>query len=489
MRLASSSLAFPAIALALAGCTQPAEPAPAPTDPTIAPSEPAAPTVPSPRISDVVVAFAGDSSQVRQGAGSVRIEVLGQDLANVSRVALGPYGPRVMEQSDRRIVLDITVAADHALGTYDLEMSNGTSHVTWPDALEVTHLTAAPDGNDVTGRGTPDRPLRSATAALGYAAPGQLVFLEAGTYDEAHGEHWPLVLTNVELRGAGPDTTVLQGHQSVTGLRLIEASTVSDLQVREFGDGISAPAGRHELERVHSVGNLRSGFLAVWLNGEVESVVVTECEFRDNGFHGFVASSGADPATFSLRDVLLEGNGLDGLSVLHDAEVDLRDATIRDNWTGIDAMHDAILTATDVVISDNGSIGVKAADDTVLDLQDVAVTGNLGHGIEFAAASLTMRDSEVLNNLGDGLRVRLSAVVDLGTSADPGNNRIGVDPGVRSSGDYLADDRLANRAQAILAYGVDLGTPEATGIHIGTWASNSPYWAFLHDGNAINFGP
>lgn len=64
------------------------------------------------------------------------------------------------------------------------------------------------------GTGAPGCPLRTITAALAIVSPGGVVHVAAGTYDAAHGEHFPLVVRGVSLRGAGKAATHVVGQGS-----------------------------------------------------------------------------------------------------------------------------------------------------------------------------------------------------------------------------------------------------------------------------------
>ncbi len=66
---------------------------------------------------------------------------------------------------------------------------------------------AAPGGN-----GSQKCPFRTVSEALALAAPRRVIHIGAGRYDAGHGEQLPLVVRGAtELRGAGPDATVIAG--------------------------------------------------------------------------------------------------------------------------------------------------------------------------------------------------------------------------------------------------------------------------------------
>ena len=80
----------------------------------------------------------------------------------------------------------------------------------WPEADYYVDATAAPGGN-----GSKLQPFRTITAAVQAhaATPGvaQKAFVAPGTYDEALGEQFPLVLRGLSLQGAGQGRTLIVG--------------------------------------------------------------------------------------------------------------------------------------------------------------------------------------------------------------------------------------------------------------------------------------
>jgi hypothetical protein len=80
----------------------------------------------------------------------------------------------------------------------------------WPEADYYVDASAAPGGN-----GSRFQPFQTITAAIAaYASsPGvaKKAYVAAGTYDEALGEHFPLILRGLSLEGAGQDRTLVVG--------------------------------------------------------------------------------------------------------------------------------------------------------------------------------------------------------------------------------------------------------------------------------------
>lgn len=445
-----------------------------------------------PRITALAIEGYAGSLQIRQGAGLVTLEITGEELAGATLARLGGLGGDVDANNASSVVATFDIGPDTPVGPLALEIVVDAGIATLTDAVEVTATTAAGTGDDATGRGTPDQPLRSIAAALALAPAGGDIVLLPGTYDEANGETFPIAIDDRRLVGSGADNTIVSGPGDESGIYLGgAAATVADLQIHGFTTGVRAQGGDVTLQGLEVWGNTGDGFSASTNTvTPVTSVSATDCVFRNNGLHGFEASTPPDsPVSYSLANVTSADNGQRGIYLVQSVQMTLDDSTIEGNdFQGISLIQNARLDATGITVRDNDLEGVLGTGNTTLRLEGGLVRGQQQHGIEFSGASLWLRDSEVLNNVAGAIRIAGSPLVDLGTLADPGNNVVGVDGAGISLGSHLHDDRSADSDPAISAVGVDLGaTPAPAGLVTGP-DEDAPFWAIDHDGNQIDFG-
>ncbi|MEM6928419.1 MAG: right-handed parallel beta-helix repeat-containing protein, partial [Myxococcota bacterium] len=448
---------------------------------------------PAPQITSVRIDGFGDSLQVRQGWGIFSLEITGTDLGGATIAGLGDLTYEIDANNATSAVVRFDAGDEVAPGPLDLELVVDAGTARLDEAIVVTETTVGGDGDDDTGRGTPDSPLRSIAAADAVAPAGADIVLLPGTYSEASGETWPLNVEQRRLIGSGAETTIVQGPGGGdNGLQLQGPASVVDLQITGFVAGVRALSGDIELEGLEVWGNTSDGFNAsASTSTPVTSVSARDCVFRDNGLHGFEASTPADsPYPYELSNITSTNNGQRGIYLVQSVQMTLAGAVVEDNdFQGILLIQDARLDATDIVVRGNDLEGIEGTSNTTVILERAEVRGQQEYGIVFAGASLRIRDSEIRNNVGGGIRIAGEPVVDLGTVADPGMNSIGIDAAGISLGDYLFDDRSANRTPAISAVGVDVGsTPAASGLVTGV-ANDSPHWSISRVGNQIDFGP
>jgi len=444
-----------------------------------------------PVITSVAIVDYGGSLQVRQGAGSITLEILGEELGGATIARLGDIGGDIDDNNDSSLIATFEIGPGTPVGPLALEIVADAGIAELSDALTVTATTAGGNGDDDTGRGTPDRPLRSIRAALSLAPASGDVVLLPGTYDEANGESWPVELNGRRLRGSGAADTILSGPGSEVAVAMDGRSTVADIQITGFTTGVRVFGGRAVLRGLDVWGNTADGFSAsASATTPVISVDATDCVFRENGVTGFEAVSAPDtPAVYTLTDVTSRDNGQRGIYLVQSVQMTLIDSTIEDNdFDGILLIQDTRLDASGITVRGNDLSGIEGSGVATLNVEDSLIRGQQERGIDFSGASLRVRDTDVLNNVGGGVRIAGEPFVDLGTVADPGNNRIGNDGAGITLGAFLHDDRSSNRTPTISAVGVDLGAnPHPTGIVTGP-DGDEPFWVIDNDGNQIDFG-
>lgn len=443
-----------------------------------------------PTITSIVIQGYGDSTQVREGVGPITLEVTGSDLEAVTITRLGGISGDIDANNASSLIATFDVDPSVEIGPLTLEVVADAGISNIEGAVEVTETTASGTGDDATGHGTPDHPLRSLAAALAVSPEGGDVVLLPGTYDEANGETFPTTVTDRRVIGSGSDVTILSGPGGESGLYLNDAS-VADLQLTGFVNGVRAQSGHVTLQGLEVHGNTADGFNAsTGTTDPVLSVQAIGCSFHDNGLHGFEASTPPDsPYPYTVQDCTIENNGQRGIYMVQSVQMTLVDTTIEGNdFQGISMLQDARLTASGVTVRGNDLEGLLASGNTTAVIESSLIRGQQEHGIEFSGASLQVRDTEVLNNVAGAIRITGEPVIDLGTIADPGNNRVGNDGSGITLGDHLNDHRPAGSTPAISAVGVDLGaSPAPTGLVTGI-DSDSPFWSIDFAGNQIDFG-
>ena len=442
----------------------------------------------APSIDSVTLVGHGTSLMARQGAGTLTLLVSGTNVADVNGAALGDLEVTLGPITEAGVELEVVVPHGATLGPRALELTAPTGTATLAAALEVSAITAGPDGDDAAGRGTPDAPFRSLTQAVGAAEPGDTVAVLAGAYGAGNGEAWPLVIEDLVVRGAGPATTVLEGgDDTLDGLDLRGNAHLEDLTVTGFRVGVRAAIGSPELRGVRSVGNALHGLQTG--GAGLVSLVVVDSTFSENGQNGINAPSTAVGSVVTIDATSIEANLEQGLLASGSGSVSVTESLLRaNNHRGVAIAGNVSLRLERTQVIDSNLDGVLASGGSELVMVDVEVRGSLQHGIDRGGTGrLAMRDSWVRNNQHDGVVVRNAAVADLGSALEPGGNRITATFFV---GDLLADERQANATPAILAHGLELGDlePPPSGVVTGPGA-NTPYWRITNAGNAIDFGP
>lgn len=165
-----------------------------------------------PAIASISIVGYGNSVQIRQGAGMIRLTVSGSNLSPLSSVSLEDLQVTVAPGgSDTLVLLDVFVSNGVALGYRNLRVVTPGGGDTVASAVAITEITAGPSGNDTSGRGTPDSPFKTASHAVLYTHSGDTLHLLAGNYGPL--ETWPLFVTSGStLKGDGAGVTVINGN-------------------------------------------------------------------------------------------------------------------------------------------------------------------------------------------------------------------------------------------------------------------------------------
>jgi hypothetical protein len=518
---------------------------------TESPAPPPAPELPQaePEIEGVTLEGFGGSKQVRQGYGSVTLNVVGSHLSSISEaklqmndeagVAVLPVS--ILTKTDSTVTLQTTVQHGAIPGNYTLSLSNETTTQHSP-ALFVTPIITGPSGHDANGRGTIDAPFRSLTRAVSVATSDDLIVLQEGEYNVANGEDFPLNVLGMSVQGAGVDKSIISGAGSTTDCLTVvgsgEDTHIADLEVTACGEeGIQLEDGTTRLVRIRLRENQGSGLR---LTGTAEATV-SQSHFVANADNGIVVQNSAQLTFDSDGQSTFVDNGQSGLYLITYAKLTARKLLIGGNEYGIRLIGPQVeVSLQESSLTENSSHGVFIENSQQVDLSTVNVLNSGGHGVYVTGnTDLTLLEFQSISNGGDGINVNVeadeTALLSLREARLSGNDESGLEyrsantasklsmvesttevngtyglylagkPSVISLGHlkpannmfqnngstYLVDARDANSGP-IWAYGTNFAggiipSFDETGLKNGA-DSNLPFWQIVNVGNSIDFG-
>ncbi len=389
---------------------------------------------PLPDVTAVTLLGGDETRSVRQGAGSVTLRLEGAHLEQVDAAAVLGTPAAVGVAGDGRLDVAWSVPHGAPLGPAELRLLAVDGRETvLSEALTITPITAGPDGDDDTGRGTPASPVRSMTRALSLAAAGDEVLLLAGTYATATGETWPHASGAIEpelvsapnlpmgvtLRGEDRDGVVLAGPLAAdpdtesVALTAAGDAVIRDLSIVGFGRAVVASEGSLLVANVH-VGDVRLAAISAVGRADLR---VEGATLVPEGANGVFAYGGG-----RLTLVDSEGRGaFYGAGVQQSGTLRLERSRLS-GFVGIVAFDDATVALLDSVVADTSSLGITASHRTVLEIVGSEVRG-ANVGIGFDGRILRVRSSRIVDHRDVGLYIHGDpAMIDLGTATDAGQN-------------------------------------------------------------------
>lgn len=287
-------------------------------------------------------------------------------------------------------------------------------------SAEMNRLFVNPtSGNDATGNGSEQSPLKSITQALQQAKPNTTIVLAPGTYSAETGESFPLRLKPM---------IAIQGDSGNRG-RGIVIQGGNDFLSRSSARQNAAIIGA---ERSSVIGvtltNPHSRGYGLWI--ESTSMVVENNTFTGNGHDGISVVGDATPV---IRDNHFVENGANGMTIYGTSRPEIRDNLFERTGFGI-------------------NIGQKAAplligNQIIQNRDGVVVQGN---------ARPVLRNNQIERNEQNGVVAVGNARPDLGTSREPGGNVVRSNGGldinatatkeiVPAFGNQVASDRTDGR--------------------------------------------
>ena len=418
-------------------------------------------TVPPAKIDTAIVLDNDNSLQVRQGYGTIYIEISGKGLSNISVAKLGDLPGLAQTNNDISALLRFSIPAGATLGTQTLTVTSEKGVATKTNAVTITGITASPSGDDTNGKGTPDDPYKTLVKALAESSDNDTIVLLDGTYNEA----WPVAVpANRTIKGSSVGGTKLQGPGGVNGLDFAGKASVSDFSMTGFNVALHTLTSTFSAERVSvksstaglllqgdTVGTVNdSGFdennIGVYVintakltmsNSSVSNntnigmfvaqdgeVTVSNSHFDSNTAYGVGATNNA---VLNMTNSTASQNNL-GLVVINDADVTLTNSSFNQNTQyGIQTANNATFAMTGGTVSENAA-GIYLQNAGQSEIDGVTISGSTtvaGFGIGYAPASggLKVRNTTISGGAGWGFAVGSSpSTVDLGTAGDLGNN-------------------------------------------------------------------
>jgi hypothetical protein len=473
----------------------------------------------------VVVEGTVGSAQVPQGAGEVTIDVLGSGLEETTSFSVGEFAASDVATTATGVIGVIDVPHAALIGFRNLELVTPAGQILVANAVQVTAITVAPDGNDGSGRGTPNAPFRTLTRALQAAATGDTIELRDGTYDTGlGGEAYPLDVSGLTVRGESRDGTILDGAPPApatpgapVGLVINAGETgLHELTLRGFESTALEVFGGDVLVKRVKLETSGHGVVLGVVNALTRpAVVLDEVDVSDNLGDG-VRIRDAD---VTIRSSQLRANLDDNLDVKAEAVVLIEDSVLSDagdanaeiggsavgsdgHW--FDQMEVTFLRSTITAAGRHGLVLDSYADVTIQestvtssDRDNVRVRGDASvtilasfltnggdDGVDHeSTGALLVRDTKIQNNLDDGVDIGGSpSSVDLGRAVDPGGNV------VTGNVQYqLTDERADFESVVVTAHGNDFGAP-VSGLKIGP-DGDGFVWRIVGEDNAVDFGP
>jgi parallel beta-helix repeat protein len=242
-------------------------------------------------------------------------------------------------------------------------------------------------GNDVTGKGTLQSPLRSLTNALEQAKFPLTIRLAPGTYTTANGEIFPILLkSGITIQGneskQGADTVILGGGEFLS-------PTLTSQNITVLG------ADRAELKGVTITNRNPRGY-GLWLEGT--SPRITSNSFRGNTQDGILIL-GKSSALVSKNIFTL--NGANGMSIEGGAQPDINANRFENTGYGMIVRQDAApRIIANVLINNRSGIIIQPNSSPIL-------RGNI-----------------IERNRQTGITILANTFPDLGTVSSAGNNLI-----------------------------------------------------------------
>ncbi|NOZ70163.1 MAG: DUF1565 domain-containing protein [Deferribacteres bacterium] len=304
------------------------------------------------------------TSAIPSAVASIRITVSADDMATVEKIV------QVAGESSITVTLDILNGPDRHIVLEAMTASGTVLYrgETWVDldgkALTITiNLSATTTcrlyvdvntGADDTDCSNPDTPCRTITYALTQTDGDEEICVEAGTYDSAAGERFPLTLkqgTSLKCRGDEYSTiisgggTIIEGAAgaSVEGCRL----SINTASAAIYDNGAAITVNDCLIE---GAGYDISG-ISLSADSTVSNSTIRNFQQGEVGGSGIIVSSGSP----SITNNTITGNSY-GIYVLNSSNPSVTGNTITDNRYGIYIVNSSAPVINNNILSCNTGV-------------------------------------------------------------------------------------------------------------------------------------
>ncbi len=280
-----------------------------------------------------------------------------------------------------------------------------------PESSRIWYV--APDGDDGTAEAPNDcrseaRPCLRINYAISLADPGRTVQLAPGRYVEFYTGITTTVYIDkaLTLRGAGAESTIIQVHDSWTGVTAIsdEEIVIEGVTIEGGGpDGVGYGAllGGPVILRDSVIRNNQGGGIDAFDGVSIENVAI----LGNEEFGIYVHSSGT-PVT--IKNSLIADNQGFGVQIGVDCIVSIVETTIRGNRfpSAVAIGNSGILNVQRSTISGNVatiSMGGSISNHGRMTLRNTTISGNQGQTAVANFGDLIMIHTTIANNSNVGL--------------------------------------------------------------------------------------
>lgn len=285
-------------------------------------------------------------------------------------------------------------------------------------------------GNDTSGDGTQDSPLKTITQALQAAQPNTVIVLSSGIYSSEMGETFPLLLKpGIKLQG-NPRT---RGH---------------DVVIRGGGTFVSATAASHDVLIVGADQTIISGVTlnntnpegyGLWL--EVGSVLVEDNTLTGNTKSGIAVEGNSTPTIRSNYFYKNTGNGL--------------------------SIYGTSNTHVDDNVFENNDLGILIAENVVPHIVNNRITGNKNGVVVETNAQPFFQNNLIENSQLDGLVLKVGANPDWGNSPESTNNTLNNKLNNIFQGNRRFDINNQDSEPTVIAFGNQLEVETNSQVNSG----------------------
>ena len=387
-----------------------------------------------------------------------------------------------------------TAASIGLAGKYTETGASDTGNADFGYHYDSGYAISAPDlyvdaaATDDSGAGTIGDPFKTLTNALAQAEVGARVHVAAGTYNQASGEMFPLMVTTeaIQILGADPETTIIDADAQdrvmiVRGVGtggLISGITLTDGRGGDVnGCGLSLQLSSVTVSNCIIRNNSKGsqGERGGGLHAHAGLPTIVKCIIRNNTMPSNYTGGGgvgAFRSVLTMRDCVIDGNSANSAAGLY---LEGYACTMRD-----------CLVISNSSDSANNYDGLRLGSGTLL-IENCTFADNADRGIYRSGGTMTVSNSIVWGHTVDNtVGVDSNAIwfcrVDAEDNA-PGHGNVTGDP-LFVNGYYLSHDDWAG-LQGTDSPCVDAGgiTAAAAGVdHLTTRTDGLP------DEGAVDMG-